>query len=181
MALSYKNRQMILEKFPEIAEALDELAGHTENIAGQVNASLTGTTNPPSSPAALTVTAAQGIFDARIDDTTEVNRGIHYFLEYSKSPSFNKPTTIHLGASRNFRAHLGNQTLYWRAHSSYPTSPRSTHVYHGTSVKPIAVLGGGPITGPEPLPSAGSGTSNGASDSDGAFGNNPTRRIRVGS
>lgn len=173
--LPYRNRAQILAASPEVGQALDDLADHIQNVMNQTNSSPNGVTPPPPNPSALTVTASQGIFEAKIDDYNPVNRGINYFLEYSQNPQFSAPTTIDLGQSRNHRANLGNQTLYWRAHSSYPTSTRSTHVYHGSASSPVAVSGGGAATGPAPLPSSGSGTSSGASGSDGAFGNRPSR------
>lgn len=175
MPLNYRNRQQIFDKSPEFAQALDDICGQLENVSRQANASPNGVTNPPSPPNSLNVTAAHGIFDAKIEDSNPINRGANYFLEYSPSPSFNSPTTIDLGQSRNYRANLGNQTLHWRAHVSYPTSARSAHVYHGTQSNPIAVVGGGAYSGPVLQPSSGSGTSRGASGSDGAFGNNPSR------
>ena len=175
MALDYRNRSFLLENHPQIAEAFDDVLKHLKNTQEQVNVSPDGQMEPPPAPSQLHVTAAHGIFDIKIDDHNPVNRGINYFVEYSKSPSFNAPTTIDLGSSRNHRAFLGNQALHWRAHSSYPTSPRSAPVYHGTSVNPHRVERGGAITGPDLLPSSGSGTSMGASGSDGGFGNNKFR------
>jgi hypothetical protein len=176
MPLPFRNRAMIIEKYPELGQALDDLAGHIENTMTQTNASVNGQSNPPPAPSALSVTASQGIFDAAITDNAPVARGINYFLEYSNNPNFTAPTTVDLGQSRNYRAHLGNQTLYWRAHSSYPTGPRSDHAYHGTQALPSPVIGGGAFTGPAPLASQGSGTSVGASGSDGGFGNDQFRR-----
>lgn len=178
MPLQFRNRAQIIEKYPELGEALDDLAGHIENTMTQTNASVNGQSNPPPAPSSLNVTAAQGIFDAAITDNSPVNRGINYFLQYSQNPRFTAPTTIDLGQSRNYRAHLGNQTLYWRTHSSYPTGPISEHAYHGTEINPSPVLGGGSFTGPTPQTSQGSGTTVGASGSDGGFGNQPFRRIR---
>lgn len=180
MSLSYRNRAFLLEKYPEIAEAFDDLTSQVQNTMTQTNSSPSGIQTPaPPAPSALTVTAANGIFDAKIDDNNSpVNRGINYFLEYSKSPAFTAPHTIDLGASRNHRTFLGNQTLYWRAHSSYPTSPRSEAAYHGTLTQPRAVIGGGTASGPDLLSSSGSGTSQGASGSDGGFGNQPFRGTR---
>lgn len=178
MPLSYRNRQALIEKNPELAEALDDLATHLERTMNQTNASVNGQSEPPPAPSALTVSAAHGIFDAAITDNAPVNRGINYFLEYSAQPSFTAPTSIDLGQSRNFRGSLGNQTLYWRAHSSYPTGPRSPHAYHGSESAPAAVQGGGVNSGPAISRSQGSGTSVGASGSDGAFGNNAFRGRR---
>lgn len=177
MPLDYRNRSYIMNKDPKYVEALDDIINHVQNVMTQTNASPTGTVNAPPTPGGLTVSAANGIFEAAIQDNqSPVTRGVQYFLEHSDTPAFTAPKTISLGPSRNWSGALGNRTLYWRAHSAYPTSPRSGHVYHGgSSAQPLPVRGGGVVVGPTPLPSYGSGTSNGASGSDGAFGNNPFR------
>lgn len=172
--ISVRDMGLIRTKYPEIGRALDDLIGHIQSTMEQTNASPNGQIEAPPAPSSLTVTAAQGIFDAAIVDNAPVNRGINYFLEYSKNAQFTAPTVIHLGQSRNYRGALGNQTLYWRAHSSYPTGPRSGHAYHGGN-SPLPVVGGGVNSGPNPQASQGSGTTQGSSPSDGAFGNNAYR------
>lgn len=178
MPLQYRNRAVILAKYPELAEAFDDVTRHVENVMNQTNSSPNGQLEPPPSPSSLSVTGSDGIFDAQIIDNNPVNRGINYFLEYSPTSDFKAPHTIDLGTSRNHRVNLGNQSLFWRAHSSYPTSPRSRPVYHGSPAFPKVVVGGGNSTGPTLQASQGSGTSLGASGSDGAFGNNPFRKIK---
>lgn len=173
---SYRNRAYIQDKDSKISEAFDDVLSQISSIQRQTNSDPTGNTPPPPTPGSLTVTAAHGIFDAAIqDNTSPIKRGAQYFLQYSTTPSFDAPVTVSLGPSRNWRGSLGNQKLYWRAHSSYPTSAKSGHVYHGTSVQPTAVQGGGVLTGPQLQPSQGTGTSVGADGSDGGFGNQPSR------
>lgn len=174
--LTYRNRSFIKNSDPLVAEALDDILNLLQNTLDQANTAATGTITPPPSVSSIQITAAQGIFDAAIvDNISGVVRGINYFLEYSTSPSFTAPVVIDLGASRNWRGFLGNQVLYWRGYSSYPTSARSEPAYYGTQSQPIAVAGGGTSTGPAPLPSNGSGTSSGANGGDGGFGNQPFR------
>ena len=176
MAISYRNSQSLMTSHPEIAEAFDDVINHIQGVMTQTNASPAGQADPPITPSSLNVTAAHGIFDASITDNNQARRGINYFLEYSTTPAFNAPHTIDLRQSRNHRVALGNQTLYWRAHSSYPTGPRSNPVYHGGQLNPLPVNGGGAFTGPVIQNSQGSGTSYGPSGSDGAFGNNAMRK-----
>lgn len=172
----YRRRAELKNLNPMVAEALDDLASRITNTGEQVAASPDGLVAPPPSVSSLAVSAAQGIFDISINDNnSSIVRGINYFLEYSLSPSFTAPHVKDLGSSRNWRGFLGNQTLYWRAYSSYPTSARSKPVYYGTELQPTATIGGGTATGPAPLGSNGSGTSKGSSGSDGGFGNNPYR------
>jgi hypothetical protein len=179
MALNPRNLQAIRLRDPELGDLLDDMLGYDQNIANQVNASPTGTIQPPPNVSAVTVTAANGVFSAAITDSNPVVRGINYFLEYSETPSFNAPKVVDLGASRNWEGALGNRTLYFRGYSQYPTSARSAPVYHGSQTSPTAVPGGGTIAPPVSLPSQGSGTARGASGSDGGFGNNPSRGTPV--
>lgn len=172
---TYRNRNYIIQKDPRVAEALDDVVKALNSAASQVVASPQGVTSPPADISQLTVTAADGIFDAAIKDGSSVNRGINYFLEYSPDIGFTTPTVIDLGASRNWRRFMGNLTLYWRAYSSYPTSASSSPVYFGT---PTAVVGGG-AAGPTPNPSSGSGTgSDDGQDGGSGFGSEPRRTGR---
>ena len=174
MAYNYRNRSHIANNSPELAEALDDLAAKIHSIMEQTNSSHTGQTNPPPDINGLTVNAKDGIFDVAISDNhSEVKRGINYFLEYSQDKNFKSPTVVDIGTSRNWRGHLGNQQLYWRGYSSYPTSPRSNPVPH-----PFPIMGGGTTTGPVLSPSSGSGTTKGATGSDGGFGNFARRNPR---
>lgn len=138
-------------------EALQDVQQNQNNIAQQVNGNPAGNPNPPAAINSLSVKAADGIFDAKIVDTSDTSRGVNYFLEHSPSPNFSSPHMIHLGTSRNWRGALGNQTLHFRAYSSYATSGASAHVYHGSPTAPTPVTGGG-AAGPAPQSSSGGGT-----------------------
>lgn len=174
--LNISNLEKIRQDNPFVAEALDSIANALANVANQTTASLHGSTAAPPAPTSVNVTSAGGIFDIAITDNNPVQRGINYFVEYSDNQSFVKPRVIDLGQSRNERRNLGNQTLYFRAYSGYPTSPRSEAVYHGGSAtNPTAVVGGGATSGPALQASQGSGTTDGANGGDGGFGNSPVR------
>jgi hypothetical protein len=177
--LDIQNIEKIRQENPLLAEALESIANEVAHVADQTTATIGGSTAAPPAPTSVNVVASGGIHDIAITDRNPVNRGINYFVEYSDSPSFVAPRVIDLGASRNHRTALGNQTLYFRAYSAYPTSPRSAAVYHGGSASsPAAVIGGGSATGPAPQASQGSGTTNGANGGDGGFGNQPSRGPR---
>lgn len=174
--LNIANIEKIRAKDPFLAEALESIARPVENIAQQTTASLVGSTPKPSPPVAINVVASGGIHDIAITDSDPTTqRGINYFAEYSSSASFAQATTVDLGAARNIRLGLGNQTFFWRARRGYPTGPSSDPVYFGTEGQPTAVTGGGSATGPAPQASQGAGTSQGANGGDGGFGNNPIR------
>lgn len=173
---TYRNRNYIIQKDPRFAEALDDVLGAVNNTAAQVVASPSGVTAAPPDISQVTVTAADGIFDAAIKDGSPINRGINYFLEYSTDIGFTTPTVVDLGASRNWRRFLGDLTLYWRAYSAYPTSASSRPVYFGN---PTAVVGGG-AAGPTPNPSSGSGTgSDDGQDGGAGFGSLPERKRSI--
>lgn len=174
MPIQYRNQGTLHSTHPQIAQALDDIVYYMENIANQTNSNPHGSeVLAPPKISRLSVQAAQGIHDIAItDNTSPVMRGINYYVEYSPTPQFVAPTVIDLGASRNHRVALGNQNLYFRAYSAYPNSKRSEPVYFGEAHNPLPVTGGGATAGPPLHPSNGSGTSVGASPSDGGFGNN---------
>jgi hypothetical protein len=105
-------------------------------------------TPPP--PTAITVAAAGGIFQINITDQTP---GVNYILEYSPTANFAAPRQIPLALGVNqHRAYLGNQTLFWRVRSGYPTAPHSAPLspprYLGTEAQPTPIVGGGATIGP---------------------------------
>lgn len=170
----YENREKITDY--NLQQALDDLASQIVAVGNQVNATPSGTIPPPQQIAAISVSAADGIFDVQIQDSSPINRGIEYFVEYSLTPNFAQPTVIPLGTSRNWRGHLGNLTLYLQGYSQYPTSEPSPVKHFGPPTNPTPVVGGG-NPGPTPHTSAGSGTapSNGLSGGQG-YGRLQNRR-----
>jgi hypothetical protein len=108
----------------------------------------------PSAIASINVQAANGWFDISVTDPSESRPGLFYFAESDVTPAFSSPRVYFMGASRNFYAQLGNQTLYWRAYSQYVGSRPSSPVTFGSPA--TGVVGGG-SSGPAPLPSSGSG------------------------
>lgn len=140
-------------QFYETIKALEDAVN---TVATYSAISVVGPQVTPPAPTALSVKAANGIFDVQIQDNHPATAGItpEYFVEYSTSLS--GPWTVkHLGPSRNWRSSLGNQTLFWRTYSQYGrSSPTSTHVY---IVGNAPVVGGG-SAGPTIQTSAGSGT-----------------------
>ena len=161
MALSHKTptydgRQEIQDH--AVRRAIDDLASRIQAGFNQVVAHISGVTPAPPPISSLTITAADGVFEATIQDNNPVMRGIEYFLEYSSAPQ-GPWTVVSLGPSRGpWRQFIGNRTLYWRAYSQYPTSAPSNPVYFGPENAPTGVLGGGALNGPAPGASAGSGT-----------------------
>jgi len=174
--MPYTNQTYIQHLDSKLAQALDDIVRQVQSVAQQVVASPVGATAAPSPISQLTVTAADGIFDVQIQDNSPVSRGINYFVEYSTTTNFAQPHVVDLGAARTYRATWGNQTLYFRAYSQYPTSPPSTVVYFGSVASPIPVAGGGAAVGPAPQPSTGSGTAPNNGQTGGAgFGYVPNR------
>ena len=173
--MAYNNRAHIQRIDPLLATTLDEFEQRITTLAKQVAANPLGAVEPPPAITALSVLASSGVFDIQIQDNSPVNRGINYFVEYSTTASFAQPHVVDLGASRSYRATWGNQTLYFRAYSQYPTSSPSATVYFGPSAAPTAVVGGG-AAGPTPQASTGSGTASNNGQSGGAgFGYEPAR------
>lgn len=178
MALSQKGAGYLSRseiRDPAIKRALDDVSSQVKAIGRQVNAEPGGITPAPPQINALSVTAADGIFDAQIQDNNPVQRGVVYFLEYSLNAT-GPWSLIAIGPARNWRGALGNQTFFWRAYSQYPTSDPSAPIYFGGPINPTGVAGGG-AAGPAPQPPAGSGTdpSNNRGPGGGGFGKQKTR------
>ena len=131
---------------PYVYEALVQLVNGVNAVGRGTGVSHLGTISALVPIGSLNVTAADGIFDLAITDNSSVNRGIFYFAESDATPAFNQPYVHFLGSSRNLRISMGNQTLYWWAHSQYLGSDPSEPVTFGTP--PTAVSGGGDCDGP---------------------------------
>lgn len=152
----------------QLAEGFQTVQNELTAIKSQGNFS--GSTQPAAPPkidAFLVTTGPGGEFQLQITDNGQISRGINYWAEHDTSPAFSNPHVIDMGQSRNFDAHLGNQTIFWRAYSSYASSPPSAPVYHGSASAPLPVTGG--VAGPR-APSQGSGT---AAPAHGAQGPGP--------
>lgn len=143
---------------PYLYESLRQVVGAINALGRAAGVDPSGSIAAPEPVAAISVTAADGIFDVAITDNSPVRRGIFYFAESDASADFTAPRVHFLGSSRNLRLALGNRTLYWRAYSQYIGSLPSSPVSFGSP--PVPVAGGG-SAGPELQASAGSGTATG--------------------
>lgn len=140
----------------DLHKALTSIQNQSTTTEQQSNTNPTGQpTAPPAINGFHVSTGPGGEFQLAITDNGEISRGVKYWADHDTSPAFSNPHAIDIGQTRNHSVFLGNQTLYWRAYSSYGTSPASAHVYHGSSVQPIPVTGG--VAGSR-APSMGSGT-----------------------
>ena len=142
---------------PKVAETFRQLSQSIDNAANTTGVSGEQIGAPPN-VRSIAVQAANGIFDVVITDPEGQagnSLGINYFVDWSTVPSFATFRTVHLGPSRAWYGYLGNQTLYWRAYSQYPASPRSNYIVLGGAT-PQGVIGGG-VGGPAPAASTGSG------------------------
>lgn len=165
--MSYKNRAFLQALTSEehgaygsrIVEALDDILQQHNNLAQQVNGNSTGQPLAPPQVSGLKVTGQNGHFNIAISDpNSPIYRDIHYWVEHSDSPHFSNPHVVHMGQSRNHNLFLGNVTRYFRAFSSYSSSPPSAAVYHGSQVAPAPVIGGGSVGGPQFTEGQSSGT-----------------------
>lgn len=159
--LQLQHLDYLTNKDPRLGEAFKQIQAVLNNMAAQTATAPEGLPDPPAPPSAIRVTAAGGIFDVAIDDNNPAQTGIapDYYVEYSTTPSFNQPTVIYLGPTRNWRRSLGNVTLYFRSYGQFGrASQPSAPIYFGSAETPTPVVGGGAVSGPTPQPSTGSGT-----------------------
>ncbi len=153
-----RNLEYIRNKDARLYEAISDLLAQHNTLAQQVNGNGVASPTPPPAVSGIDVTAQNGHFNVQIQDQGNVYRGVKYFVEHADNPHFTNPTVVHLGDSRSWDKFLGNSTRYFRAYSSYASSPAGPAVYHGGAQNPRPVVGGGAIPGPPSQPSQGSGT-----------------------
>jgi hypothetical protein len=155
-------RSLSSKDFPDLGaklyEALTDIANNHATLAQQVNGNSTGQPTPPPPINGVNVTGQNGHFNIAISHDAAIYRGIRYYAEYDSSPNFSNPQVVPMGDSRNHNVFLGNGAYYWRAYSAYATSAPSAPAYHGGSLTPAAVSGGGSVGGPALQGSQGSGT-----------------------
>lgn len=158
-----------------LATALDRLERGINDLGNHLAADPAGVKDPPPVVQGLTVKANGGLVHAVIADNNPIQRGVHYFIEYSTEPNFLKPHVIHLGASRstppiNLPSSDDNgnaQKFYFRAYSQYPGGlPGKAVLFGGTVAMAVNPGGTGKLT---LLPSTGSGTA-AASGQEGTSG-----------
>lgn len=126
-----------------LAHIFKTIQKDTTTTEQQTNANPNGQPTPPPAINSLHVsTGPGGEFQAAITDNGQISRGVNYWLEHADNPHFTNPHVIDMGQSRNWAGHMGSQTLYWRAYSSYSGSPASDSVYHGSAATPKPVTGG---------------------------------------
>jgi len=147
-----------------LAAALERLELGVNNLGEHLAADPTGTLPEPPPIQSLAVKASNGDVHAVITDNNPIQRGLHYFVEYSSEPAFLQPHVVHLGVSRSMSPirlpafdDKGNpQVFYFRAYSQYPGShPGQKVLFGGTSA---ASVNPGGTTNMTLLPSTGSGT-----------------------
>jgi len=149
---------------PYVAIVLERIQGAVNGLANNLAADPTQLKEAPPPVQALTIKANNGDVHAVITDNSAVQKGVHYFVEYSSEPNFLQPHVIHLGTSRSaapFRLPAmddsGNaQSFYFRAYSQYPGGHPGKPIYFGGTA-PSAVNPGG-TTQLSLIPSTGSGT-----------------------
>ena len=164
--MAFKNdsyiRSLASKEFPDLGaklvEALNDLAQQIQNGHQQGNFNGKGPPPPPPMVNGVNVTGRNGYLHVAITDNNQIYRGIRYYAEHADNPHFMNPIIVPMHDSRNVTIPVGNQTRYVRVYSSYDSSPPSPAVYHGGVTSPKAVQGGGSHSGPEFLPSQGSGT-----------------------
>jgi len=170
MALDFNNEINILSKTPGIgrylAIALRGMQSGVNSLGENLAADPTNNTMPAPPPIQrITVKSdGSGNVHAVIDDSSQIKRGINYFVEYSTDPSFKQPHVVHLNASRTMspipqpaKDDNGDpQVFHFRGYSQYRGGdPGQKVVFGGNTPTPVDPGGSAQAT---LLPSTGSGT-----------------------
>lgn len=139
-----KNLASIKAQFgARLYEALQSIQDQSVTMQQQTNSNATGEPAPPPPIAGVHVsTGPGGEFQVAISDPGQISRGINYFAEHADNPQFTNSHIVDMGQSRNLSAHMGSQSLYWLAYSSYSGSRPSQAAYHGSQSAPVPVKGG---------------------------------------
>lgn len=134
-----------------IGNALKKIESSVNHLGQQAAVNPTGNFDKAAIVQQLNVkTDGNGLVHATIDDTNEIQKNLHYFVEYANDPSFAKSHVAHLGVSRTMRPTTlpafdddGNpQKWYFRAYSQYPGGHPSDPVHFGGSVPTAVEVGG---------------------------------------
>jgi hypothetical protein len=160
--------KQIKNKDPHLGILLETWFDQVNLALHQAGVDVKGKVQAPPPIAGLSVAAGSDHVHVTINDPSQINKNVQYFVEYSANdPTFAQPHVEHLGASRGrvmalpAKNSLGAlQTYYFRAYSQYFGSdpqPPAKHKYFGALGNPTAVT----LTGSSTLtllPSPGSGT-----------------------
>jgi len=146
------------EALRRVEAAINDMGRHAQiDPAGVMPA-------PPPVNAITVKSNGNGLVHATISDSNEINKNIHYFVEYATNPSFFGAHVAHLGASRSMPPltlpalddNSASQKFYFRAYSQYPGGLPGQPINFGGTV-PAAVDPGG-TQAMTLLESTGSGT-----------------------
>lgn len=138
-------------KLYDLVTSMEAAVNNLQDQTGAAGTLQKGQPAPtPPAPTKIDVAAAGGIFQVNITDQTP---GVNYVLEYSPTANFSNPRQIPLALGvTSYRSTLGNQLLFWRVRSGFPTAPHaaplSPPTYFGTAAQPTPVTGGGSTIGP---------------------------------
>lgn len=172
--IDINNEITILRKIPGIGQflgnALDRLQNGANQLGQNIGADPTQTLPAPPPIQGLTVkTDGNGNVHAVINDASDIQKGIRYFVEVQQLATaapltFSQPHVIHLGTSRTMPPtplpatdDNGNPVHYiFQAYSQLPGGlPGQKVRFGGTTPTPVLPGGSGQAT---LLPSTGSGT-----------------------
>ncbi len=114
-------------------------------MRAQGNYGIDGALAPPSSPTALQVTAASGLFTATVAHHS-APAGTRYVLQYASTPNFLSPISEELGSTSGiattWQKSLPSGTgLYFRIASKFPASNLGPWVYVGNTAGPQLIQG----------------------------------------
>ncbi len=170
MAVDFNNEINLISKMPGLgryfATALRGLQGGINNLGNNLATDPTNDNLPAPPPIQnLTVKSdGNGNVHAVIADSSRIQRGLNYFVEYDTDPNFTQPHVVHLNATRTMSPiplpakddNGGAQVFHFRAYSQYRNGDPGPKVnFGGHTPTPVNPGGTGQAT---LLPSTGSGT-----------------------
>jgi hypothetical protein len=156
----------ITSRDPHLGMLLEDLFNGVDGVSNQLGVSPTHKVQPPDPIKAINVKAGTDHVHVTLTDTSQVKKGINYFVEWSvNDPSFANPHPEHLVAGRGRMLALPAKddsgvriNYYFKGYSQYAGSDaQSKHAIFGGQYTPtpVQLTGNSQMT---PLASKGSGT-----------------------
>jgi hypothetical protein len=191
MAVDINKELTFIRQFPGVGnylgDALQRLVNGVNLTGTHLGVDPTGV-QPPAFPVQqLNVKSnGAGLVHVSIDDHNQINKNLHYFVEYDTDPNFPQPIVKHLGVSRTMDPitlpakddNNAAQKFYFRAYAQYPGGKPGKPVNFGGTT-PTAVDPGG-SQAMTLLPSTGSGTAQNSGQEGGSGFGKIENRQRTG-
>lgn len=154
----------LIQQDAAVGSLIQKIIDGVNTVADNTGSSAVGRLAPPPPVNGINVKVSGEYAHVTLNHSSEIQQGVHYFVEAANNENFTGAHPIHYGTSRTrdpihlapLDDHGNPQKWYIRAYPQYPGSdPAKPTVYGGASPTPITTTGTTRLTW---NPSTGSGT-----------------------